>query len=252
MVSFYRFLLCFICFAYLLWANPNGITNKSHGNSNNTSTQNEQEFLLKSKKYKSKSTQDLLHSFNKCAYGEISSCETIISYGIRNSEECFPKECAIIGALLIAVNKNEEAITYLQKACYNHEHSSCMNLGLIYQERQDYINAKAYYADACKMKDNLACYNLGLLYTDEKMLGKKNALAIEYFQQACARFHAKACFNIAVIHANSIKQDLPKAKFYFDKACDLGLEKACENIQNLKETPMPTPQKHRGLYLIDI
>lgn len=189
-------------------------------------------------------TNDVQSTFRACAYGNTSACNDILSLGVISLNECKPSDCAIIGALLLAADMKDEAIMYLKKACLFKEISSCKNLGFIYDELGEYASAREFYTQGCANSDTLSCYNLGIIHAHHIV---NENLAKTSFKKACDAHYAKACFNLAMLQRDKNEKSL--AKYYFDKSCDLGLNKACEILKSYANTPMPTLQKSRGLYV---
>jgi len=57
------------------------------------------------------------------------------------------------------------------------------------------------------------------------------------FQKACDDGIAKGCNNLGVMYYNGqgVKQDFAKAKELYGKACDMGLQIGCDNYRKLNE-----------------
>ncbi|MWV63188.1 sel1 repeat family protein [Helicobacter saguini] len=182
-----------------------------------------------------------------CVNNDSKACEKLLNAGVRSVNECEIHECALIGEVLIATNKDELAIEYLKKACLSRVLSACKNLGIAFENLNNINNAKAYYNDGCKFNDVLSCHNLGLLYA--KKLDNEN-LAMQSFKISCDLFYSKSCYNLAVLYAkNTQNSNKSKAKYYFDKACDLGLNAGCNALKDFTNIQMPSLQKQRGLYI---
>lgn len=199
--------------------------------------------------YKSKNGS-VIDEFMQCANQDSEACKLLLQHGITDSNLCEAHECSIIGATLSFANREDEAITYLKKACDLNITQSCTHLALIYQNQGLLNDSKSYYSIACNHADILACYNLGVLYANRDSQDYKPNHAIQAFQKACSAMYPKACFNIGILYATISKKQLPYAKLYFDKACDLGMEESCLKLEELNNAniPMPTPEKKRGLY----
>ncbi|PSM52352.1 Sel1 domain-containing protein [Campylobacter blaseri] len=88
---------------------------------------------------------------------------------------------------------DKKAFELLKKACDNGSLIGCDNLGNLYYTKQDYIKAATSYKKACNSNNALSCFNLGDLYMEGK----------------------------------GVKQDLQKAKEYFNKACEYGYKDSC-------------------------
>lgn len=198
----------------------------------------------------SKNTESIAFSLLKsCAYNDSKACDRLLKLGFRSVNECVSNECGLIGATLMGANRNKEAIEYLKKACRLKILSSCKNLGIIFENMNDMNNAKAFYNDGCKFGDIISCYNLALLYAHSS--GGEGA-AMQTFKMTCDLFYAKSCYNLAVLHYknhNTQRDSKSFSKYYFNKACNLGLQEACENLAVLGDVQMPPLQKVRGLYI---
>ncbi len=230
-----RMILCFFVYSTFLIA----ITN----NQVNINT-------IESKKKIFIYNENLMGILTKCANNNISSCNKLVNLGLLSKDECDPKDCHLIGALLSFVNRTNEAISYLKKSCESYDRLGCTHLAILYQENRDYKEAKYFYEISCNNGDAIGCYNLGMLYTSDKMSGKNSMFSTRFFKLACNMNYPKACFNLAVVYANHVK-DLMNARYFFDKSCDYGIKDGCINADYLKSQgiTMPILKKHRGLYI---
>lgn len=118
---------------------------------------------------------------------------------------------------------------------------ACYNAGFAYNNgkggfKQNKSEAARYYKLACdydnKSPDyklhSVACLNLGVLYIYGEGVKQDEAEARRLWSVACENDNALACDNIGILFEDD--DNFIKAKEYYKKACDLGLEKACKKF----------------------
>jgi len=158
--------------------------------------------------------------------------------------------CSIISILYYAGRGVEEdydkAAESYEKACSDKNSVACYNLNLWFDqmyggnaaEQNDEAEAEyhekttfKHYKQGCDNNDFFACFNLGLIYEigwgGIKINFKR---AFEYYKQGCDGKEANSCLYLGFMYkmGRGVKQDTSQADKYFDKACDLGAQIACE------------------------
>lgn len=134
---------------------------------------------------------------------------------------------------------------YYDLGCKKGDYSSCHNIGYVYKNKKDYQSAKKHFELSCNKNNKVvasrtrSCMNLGDMY--EKGLGVLHSYpkAIEYYKIACESKEAFGCVRLAAIYLRGgvgVAQNFSIAKQYSGKACNLGLQEACEVYKNLNES----------------
>ncbi len=149
-----------------------------------------------------------------------------------------------LGMIYRDKNDISTAKYYYNLGCEKGEYTSCNNIGWLYKNEKDYKNAKKYLELACSKNNKdvdskiRGCGNLGEMY--QKGLGVLHSYqkAVEYYKIACDLKSAFACVIIASIYAKGgfdIKQNFSIEKQYAGRACNLGMQEACEAYKMLNE-----------------
>lgn len=150
----------------------------------------------------------------------------------------------VLGMIYRDKNDISAAKYYYNLGCEKGEYTSCNNIGWLYKNEKDYKNAKKYLELACSKNNKdvdskiRSCGNLGDMY--QKGLGVLHSYqkAVEYYKIACDLKSAFSCALLAGIYAEggiNVKQDFSIAKQYAGKACNLGMQEACEVYKMLNE-----------------
>ena len=110
--------------------------------------------------------------------------------------------------------------------CYK---ETCNDIGLIFDEAQNYQQALKYYKKACELNDEWGCGNLANLYYAGWGVEQNFAESFKFAKKACDLNNAQFCYNVGVSFDNGqgVKKNKSTAKKYFKKACDLGYKRAC-------------------------
>ncbi len=158
-----------------------------------------------------------------CDLGEYKACMNLAKvYATRTDyvsalklyEKAYNQGSYLAGAAIggiyfrgMGVAKNvNKAIKYLQPACEKGMvATSCALLGGYYLQIKNYSLARKYTAKTCNMEP------------DKQLKDSKN-------------FIAESCANLGLLHAKGLggEQSMYKARKYFRKACDMGLDTACK------------------------
>ncbi|WP_147289765.1 tetratricopeptide repeat protein [Helicobacter sp. MIT 14-3879] len=177
------------------------------------------------------------------------ACTKLISDGLSNVYECdVEKECGILGVIYHHAGRDKEALPYFKKI---HEISNLENynqLGIFYKQNKDYANAKRQFELGCEKLYMQSCFNLGVLYENALGVKRDYARALSFYETSCEHRIDTACYNIAILYFNGqvnasfnakgekratntqgiMDNNIAQAKVYFEKACSMGHEDACE------------------------
>ena len=72
---------------------------------------------------------------------------------------------------------------------------------------------------------------------DTRMRSKQYREALPFCQEACNLNYGQGCNNLGTIYhdGQGVRQNFQTAKEYFGRACDLGVQKGCDNYRMLNE-----------------
>jgi len=149
----------------------------------------------------------------------------------------------------IDYTSEEEIAAYLTNlsleyrfGCYEEKSpKSCQLLGEFFESitRETEKAFQVFEANCIKNKFGPSCNKAG----HQKILGISTNpdpdLGYRYLQDGCDAGYPKACYLAGEFHKLKLdqpiktEQSLPKAAQYFDKACDMGLDKACQSYGSL-------------------
>lgn len=118
-----------------------------------------------------------------------------------------------------------KAKNIFEKACSENSEYACNELGLIHSENNSTEQARFYFEKACKLNFISSCEKLASYF----YMQKDYATATEYFKKGCEKNISYDCYEVAdsLEKLNDIK-NINEIKKYYDKACELGYNKACE------------------------
>lgn len=156
-----------------------------------------------------------------CEFEEFSSCNVAATYYQKYKDY-------------------QNANKLYEKACFKGIDVACFNLALSYEKargvQRDYKKAKELYEIACDAKIYEACSNLGNLYYQGKGVLQNYKKAKNLYSLSCANNNAPACSNLGYFYyKNKNFTDYMVARYYFQKACDMGLKLACNNLKILEK-----------------
>lgn len=134
----------------------------------------------------------------------------------------------------IGVDKNKAAELYRKscnegdaKGCYYHAVLHYRGIGIA----RNYEKAIEYYTKACNGDVYEGCDNLGYMYENGEGVSVNKDQAVELYAKACDGGSAGGCCSIGFIYESN--NNIPKAKKFFGKACDLGENIGCESFSRL-------------------
>ncbi|MBR0202831.1 MAG: toll/interleukin-1 receptor domain-containing protein [Synergistaceae bacterium] len=124
--------------------------------------------------------------------------------------------------------------------------SSQHNLGVMYQEKQDYSKAMEWYQKAAAQGNANAQNNIGYMYLHGLGVKQDYVKAMEWYQKSAAQNHAAAQINIGYMyrHGLGVKQDYAKAAEWFEKAALNKNESAQFNLGLMYLNGLGVPQSN--------
>ena len=148
-------------------------------------------------------------------------------------------------------NPSSEDARHWQRACEGGEVGVCHNLGILEHRKGNFAEAEKFHRRACNGGHMLGCDSLGFL---EKKKGNV-AEAGRLYRQACDGGEMAGCFhlelweeergNLQACYGGNMmgchdlgllehqKGNVAKARSLWNRACDGGLKKACQNLVKL-------------------
>lgn len=110
-------------------------------------------------------------------------------------------------------------------------------------EKGEYLNAQKFCEEACRKGVKSACMKQAYILDTYVKDGVDKAIGI--YLQLCTDGEAEACYNLGNIYAKGrakVSDGDKKAKEFFSKACKMGMEMACEQIQQMESSSQRTQQ----------
>ncbi len=130
----------------------------------------------------------------------------------------------------------------LEKSCDEGQGDACYELGIAHYRgkgvKKDEAASVALMRKACDAGHAEGCYNVGaVLALGEGGVAMDKPASIPFFEKACKGGIDSACFNLGVIYAKGegAKEDMPKARTYFEQACRLKHRESCEIVKEIDE-----------------
>ena len=144
--------------------------------------------------------------------------------------------CLYLGALFAQQKDWEAALVAYKKACTLGDGESCNILFSLYSTdshiKGDNSLALQYVKRSCELNYAQGCNNEGAVYLLGRLVDKDPEHALTCFQIACENMNMQGCYNAATLLEE--RGDTSAAAKVYDKACNLGSEKACSAVQKLK------------------
>lgn len=141
------------------------------------------------------------------------------------------------GDIFAKIKDENKAIEYLQRAIDLGNNLGYEALAMIYRNKGDIKKAKYYYGLGCKNGDYTSCHNVGWLYKEDK----DYINAKKYLEMACSKNNkvadsrVRGCMNLGMMYEGGlgVLHSYPKAIEYYKIACDLKSAHACLAISNI-------------------
>ena len=123
------------------------------------------------------------------------------------------------------------AYKFLDKACKSNDGNGCLELGILQSkglgpDDGTQNSSLLSFEKGCNLGNTNACTNLGLYYADDKS-NEGVDKARRYFEKSC-NFSG-----LLLKDGISGKSDQKKASDFFEKACRLGSQDGCRNLQSI-------------------
>ena len=128
------------------------------------------------------------------------------------------------------------AVKYYKKGCKLKDGESCKNISKLYYKNKNFVLALKYSKKACDLNNSDGCVVSGVFLTNSFNGIQKNTFqGFKYIKKGCDLNNSISCNMVGELYKKGIgtKQSYPKAKYYYGKACDLKIQKGCENYSIL-------------------
>jgi|GEM_PF-1218993 len=102
---------------------------------------------------------------------------------------------------------------------------------------EDHQKAFEFYQQSCKMNNNYGCFNLAnMLRLGQGTKTREPEIAFTHYKNNCTDQCYRSCFNLGVMYflGHGTKKDKKRAKKFFKKACNNGLQVGCDNLEEIK------------------
>lgn len=157
------------------------------------------------------------------------------------------KACTQYGMLLMNGTKeplSEDQLKDMLKSfdlgCVYGNGLGCAAIAEIYDDgfdsiKSDKTKATSYYLKACEADYSDACITVSWYYTTGEGVAVDKEKALDFAKKACSLGNNKGCNNVGTFYSQGeggLEPDQVKAKEYFKKACDSGIDGAvgCSNL----------------------
>ncbi len=143
------------------------------------------------------------------------------------------------GIFLLALNlasaEDDPQVKKLKALCEEGNGDACFHIGERYRTLdRDNKTAVGYFLKGCDGGHITACTHAGIL---TQMTGQQYSpawkKAAKLYEKGCDKDSDKACFNLGLLKYKEGRQKA--AKKYWSKACDLGNQVGCNNLQTLNK-----------------
>lgn len=133
---------------------------------------------------------------------------------------------------------------YYNKACELNSPKGCYQLAKNYEQgfgiNKDLVKSSQFYKKACDLGESEGCWALAWLYKKGLGVELNYEKSFYYYNIACRNDIAEACAGLAGFFMPTNKygivdNDYNKGVNLFKKACNLGHEKSCSILLELKE-----------------
>jgi TPR repeat protein len=132
------------------------------------------------------------------------------------------------------------ASTYYELGCKLGYAKGCSKLGDLYENGQDDLKdlslARVFHERGCELGDGDVCLDAGQFYLEA--LGADRNRGLELWQLGCNDGVEMSCWMVARFHENGWggTRNLALARESYQRACDLGYTKACEELRQAAYT----------------
>ncbi len=183
-------------------------------------------FKLANLLVKNKKKRLALKYWNKaCDHDYAKGCYNLGKYHEKSFKKAFPyyskacnlkmpEACNNIGALAYSRKQVPKAKQFFKQACQLDLSSGCFNYGKTLEKDKKIIEAYQYINKACTQKNTVAC---------KYLFNKKNIMG-----QECVEPDATACIKLGQIYLGL--NDIKKAKYYINVACEHSSSVGCYNL----------------------
>lgn len=128
--------------------------------------------------------------------------------------------------------KVSEALAFFKLTCQGkngEDGEGCYFVGQLYYDQGKISKAKTFYELACKASVSIACFSLGKTYLKEN----NEYLAEKFFKKSCRADYKEGCFEASIFYYD--KGEKVKAKTFSNLGCKMDHDKSCYNLGSLEK-----------------
>ncbi|MEA2073501.1 MAG: tetratricopeptide repeat protein [Campylobacterota bacterium] len=142
------------------------------------------------------------------------------------------------------LHDEKKAAGLYSRGCDGGDLQACSNLGALYENgvggiQRDFYKSSRLYAKSCNGGNVDGCFNLGVTYYRGRGVYRDFQIASELYADSCNKGHIEGCYNLANMYrygkGGVIREDKPKAKRLYLKACKMGSSGACSKFRRLRD-----------------
>lgn len=200
----------------------------------------------------------------RCLAGEVASCTRLgdmyaLGYGVERdlarAGEAYARACD--GGAFDVCNTvgemhrqtgpleggAERAEALFQRACDGGSSAGCLNLGLAFAERDDFVRAVTLYERSCNGGWAPGCHQVGHAYETGEGVRADGQKALAWYGQACDGEFVDACVSAATVYMTGTlvpadtawaQRFLSRAVALLDQGCQAGAGRDCLERDRLK------------------
>lgn len=195
---------------------------------------------------------------------KLDQAATLYSQVCFSQSETNNKACNNLGALYLRMKNDSQAFTAYQYSCNRNSADGCLLAGMLRRNGRgktfSFKDAKVFFEKSCQLRHPRGCFELAIIYDNGLGLLEDNGKAREYYKRSCSLGDAGACTNLGVmleagsggvkdvnqaakLYEESCRNKAARgcynlgvliknvsSKHYFQRACKLGLEPACDRL----------------------
>ena len=160
-------------------------------------------------------------------------------------------ECHLLGRFLEVIKKdaNQAATTYRSNCEFGRHGPSCYSLGQLYHsDVGDHAKAFEYNRKGCELGHTKSCLDAGLAnlsnQTEDGCIREDIPLAVSYLEKACKLGSGFSCYMLAGVYISGapgvVERDVSAALKYDFEACKLNFPLACANLNGALASGSPS------------
>lgn len=154
-----------------------------------------------------------------------------------------PEACIDLAAYYTQTKQAEKAIFYSKRACFAGNAEVCLDNAMQLQQAGNDRDSNYFLDIACQMGHGDACTLLASNMLSGIGVPQRVELALQMLGQGCDNRNGLACMFLGRMyltggddnHVYTTDVDLPRARIYLDRACQLGVFIGCEDLEKVNQ-----------------